>query len=173
MADHRSHDSKLCGHERVGWLKKKSQGLFPRWQRRFARISADDLILLHKPAAVYARRYKISCARAVNHEEIVVSTSVRAPRILVRREGVCDLILEPRIVGSCASLFTKLLKKLLCSLDGATRLAGRLGASAALCCNDGAGRVAPSGRILRRRRGRRIRHVPVQAPGGPCRPRKH
>jgi hypothetical protein len=79
MTEHRSIDNKVYGKERVGWLKKKSQGLFPRWQRRFARLTEDDLILLHKPAAAYARRYKISCARAVDHEEIVVSTSVRHP----------------------------------------------------------------------------------------------
>ena len=66
MAENRFEDSKVFGQDRVGWLKKKSRGLFPRWQRRFARISEDFLILMHNPSSSHGRRYKITDAQAAN-----------------------------------------------------------------------------------------------------------
>jgi hypothetical protein len=76
MSENGVVDSKVYGQDRVGWLKKRSKGLFPRWQRRFARLSEDFLVLLHNPSSSYARRYKICGAHSLKEADIVVSTAV-------------------------------------------------------------------------------------------------
>ncbi len=66
----------ILGREKAGWIKKRSRGLFPRWQSRFARVSENCLILFHQPDDSRARKFKISSVQAENDHVLLFSSLV-------------------------------------------------------------------------------------------------
>jgi hypothetical protein len=61
-----------------GWMKKRSRGFFPRWQKRFVRITQNYIAILHSPStATSARQYIVKSATPVdNGSDIVVVSMV-------------------------------------------------------------------------------------------------
>jgi hypothetical protein len=70
--------------ERQGWLQKRSGGLLPRWQRRYAQAAGGVLYLRHEQASQSCRAFRVSSATAGRGGEMVVVSQevIRTKRTL-------------------------------------------------------------------------------------------
>ena len=71
-------DADIVSFRWEGWMMKKSRGLFPRWQRRYVKISHNSVAILRKPSDNFARRYIVrsSTAKGSESSEITISSMV-------------------------------------------------------------------------------------------------